>query len=105
MQKKAQEFSCTKESKSGGLSRESHGFRIMGSVAELSMSWLDQAPTRPENASPNPKLIYNCKSAGKNPNNCLQIFVQFNAKFCSILLLFTLLYGLQACNTKLVYAE
>ena len=54
---------------------------------------------------PNPKIIKNCKWARKSPNNCLQISNQFNAKFCSILLLETLLYGLQLWNTKLVYIE
>ena len=73
------------------------------------MGLLDQARARkckPE-PGPNPKIIQNCKWARKNPNNCLQTFVQFtgNAKCCSILLLLTLLYGLQLCNTKLVYIE
>ena len=69
-------------------------------TAELSMGRLDQAQTRaePEN---NLKLQMSLISS----NNCLRIFVQFNAKFCSILLLFTLLYGLQLCNTKLVYIK
>ena len=63
-------------------------------------------------SGPNPARTRKCKPEPESnlklymsPKNYLQIFVQFNAKFCSILLLFTLLYGLQPCNTKLVYVE